>query len=562
MKKGFSHPFITVFWLVVMVSTTLGQLSPGKLSRVHQKLEGIEHCTDCHSRGRQLDPRKCLDCHTLLKSRIESGKGLHANTEYQQCAKCHPDHLGRDFNLIHWEQGKPEIDHKLTGWPLKGAHKALKCRDCHTSKFIPNPTVLKKAGKDLNRTFLGLDTRCLSCHRDEHRGQLSTDCLTCHTMEHWKPASNFDHTRARFRLTGAHRNVSCTKCHPSRKDKPLGKDRFYTQFTGLAFRRCTACHRDVHRGKFGQQCQKCHTTATWQRFNQNAFDHSRTRFPLKGRHQRLKCSTCHKGRGTQKFRGLAFEECRDCHSDYHKGQFSSKLADADCDICHTVAGFRPSKFSLIHHQKTRFPLEGAHGAIPCAECHRKRTIQHRQTIQFKFASLECTTCHTDVHSGETTKIAGAKGCRYCHNLDSWSEIRFNHQQTHFPLKGKHQNVSCTKCHSPKNIQGKTRILFQTASVFCQSCHQEPHHQQFAQNVRVKNRTVKLTPCETCHVPTGWHQLVFDHNRDSRFPLEGAHAEVSCSECHPTVSGQQPFVRYRPLDRRCQACHGKTKENRS
>ncbi len=561
-----SMRFCIVVFLTILtgISVSLAQLSPGKLSTAHAELEGIENCTRCHTARKAVDALKCLDCHTVLKDRIEAKKGLHANPEFQQCQKCHHEHFGRDFQLIHWEKGQPDIDHAKTGWQLLGKHQALECRDCHTAKYIPpaQKRRLTQQKKDLNRTFLGLDTRCLSCHQDEHRGQLATDCLNCHTMDGWKPASRFDHNNARFRLTGAHAQVTCAACHSTRRDNRYPDNPTYVQFTGLAFRQCSSCHQDVHRGRFGANCQKCHTTRSWQQVNTAAFDHNRTRFPLIGQHQKVACQKCHQGKGRQRFRGLKFEQCRDCHQDYHRGQFSSKLAKADCDVCHSEQGFRPSKFSIIHHQKTRFPLTGAHGAVLCRDCHQPITTRQGKTLQFSFSSLACTQCHRNIHGKSIQAFTQADGCQSCHSTDAWAAVTFDHNRTDFPLTGAHQQVACTQCHQSTGKGTQQRLVFSQASKLCQACHKEPHRQQFAKRVTVRKRTVLLTRCERCHTTTDWHTLTFDHNRDSRFKLEGAHAEVACQQCHPTVKGNPAFVRYKPLDSRCQSCHGNSREKQS
>jgi hypothetical protein len=56
-------------------------------------------------------------------------------------------------------------------------------------------------------------------------------------------------------LSGAHSNIGCAECHI----KPLSKTK-----PSMV---CGACHaeNDVHAGRFGPQCQECHTTSTFKR---------------------------------------------------------------------------------------------------------------------------------------------------------------------------------------------------------------------------------------------------------------------------------------------------------
>ncbi|HES59296.1 MAG TPA: hypothetical protein ENO18_02600, partial [Caldithrix sp.] len=188
------------FFLILFLSASalLAQLSPGDLHQVHADLEGIANCTQCHVEGQQLSPEKCFDCHSILKARIDAGKGLHINPDYKQCDHCHIEHQGRNFDLVYWKDGTDKFQHNLTGYILEGGHKDVDCRKCHNSKNIKNPQTYLEKKKDLERTYLGLSQECLSCHHDEHRGQLKTTCKNCHSFDKWKPALKFDHNKANY----------------------------------------------------------------------------------------------------------------------------------------------------------------------------------------------------------------------------------------------------------------------------------------------------------------------------------------------------------------------------
>ncbi len=227
----------------------------------------------------------------------------------KECKNCHSEHNGRDFRIINFQP--KGFDHIKAKFELKGKHAKLKCEECHQDKFIKYDSNKKRKG-----TYLGLETTCISCHEDVHQKTLGDKCQSCHGNDSFKPAVNFNHDNAKFQLTGAHKNVDCIKCHV--KEKRNGKD--FQKFTGLEFTNCTPCHKDIHNGKFGDNCTKCHNTNSFKVLNGNTFDHNKTRFPLKGAHANVKCSDCH---GNNSLSKPKFDKCTDCHKDAHFGEFTA-----------------------------------------------------------------------------------------------------------------------------------------------------------------------------------------------------------------------------------------------
>ena len=553
---------IVFLWNVFAATFAIAQLSPGDLHQSHAKLEGLSNCTKCHSSGAQIDLGKCLDCHKLLKQRIDSNKGLHARPDYSDCVHCHNDHHGRDFEMVFWKEGQDNFDHDLTGYRLEEKHAELKCRDCHKPANIADPQPLLNQDKNLERTFLGLQQACLTCHVDEHRGQLAEDCLKCHTYSGWKPANRFDHDKAKFRLTGLHQDVKCVDCHKEERDNRTADDPTFARFTGIAFQNCTNCHEDVHRGQFGQNCQKCHSTAGWKKLLANAdFNHNLTRYPLRGKHATVACESCHKP-GIPR-RGLAFAKCTDCHTDFHLGQFAARPGGIACENCHTVKGFSPANFTFDDHAKTDYPLEGAHLAIPCIACHagtpngRGSSRSMLRINRFTFVSTKCIDCHKDPHFGETKRFVDINGCESCHRVDSWRSIEFDHSQTDFALLGKHNSTGCIQCHVPAaETSGGKRIPFQNMAQDCQHCHADKHNGQFVTTFVSAGKEIRGTDCARCHGEENWQPVKFDHNRDSKFSLEGAHEKVACEACHMTVAeAGVTFRQFKPLGSECSDCHG-------
>jgi len=183
-------------------------------------------CETCHTRpAREMSiSSQCGSCH--LDDDVHTGN-LGAN-----CGNCH------DSN--DWKTGI-RFDHELTRFPLLGKHASLECSQCH-------------AGKD----YAAKGTSCASCHEDDHhQGTLGqpAKCASCHNTTDWK-AWSFDHDRQTdFRLEGKHQGLICSACH-SRAGDPAKQGS-----------RCVDCHRrnDVHRGGFGDDCERCHVTSDFRR---------------------------------------------------------------------------------------------------------------------------------------------------------------------------------------------------------------------------------------------------------------------------------------------------------
>jgi hypothetical protein len=478
LANGFTRwLFMAMLFAQFFPTASHGQISPGPLSKSHRQLEGLRSCTACHTLGKQVSDEKCLTCHVSIKGRIDQQRSFHAFAVARQngkCVDCHKEHGGEDFALIYWEKGQANFDHTKTGFDLLGKHRALQCRDCHQQKFIR-----EDFGEDKNvrpsKTFLGLQQSCVSCHADEHRGQLGEDCQRCHDNTAWKPAPQFSHDRAKFRLTGRHQQVACAQSHLEKAaTTKVGNEKIaaFVQFTGLAFNNCTPCHRDPHRGGFGDNCSRCHSTIGWKEVPRNRFNHDLTDFSLRGKHTALACEKCHAGGNFAK--KLAHQFCMDCHADAHAGQFLGRKSRGACEECHTVEGFSPATFTLAKHQQTRFSLAGAHLATPCMACHSRQSRRVgllRGKLRFAFDDRRCQACHQDVHRGQFKKN-GVTRCERCHEPAAWSQLLFVHNRdSSYKLDGAHINVACEKCHFQLQMKdGAEVVVYKPLRKECAACH--------------------------------------------------------------------------------------------
>ena len=503
------------------------QISPGDLTKAHAQLEGLSNCTKCHVLGEQVTNSKCLDCHSEINNLIKEGGGYHSGSDVKgkDCWSCHSEHNGRNFRIVNFNPDG--FNHNKAGYELTGSHKKLECSSCHKKEFISSSEIKKRSG-----TYLGLNQNCISCHKDFHQGTLGTNCAKCHNTEKYKPASLFNHDNASFKLTGSHIKVECIKCHPVEERK--GEK--FQKFKGVAFINCSECHKDVHQGKFGVDCQSCHSTSSFHQINQSAFNHNKTDFPLKGKHNYVKCNDCHKENLNKK---IKHEKCLDCHSDYHKGEFTENGLIKDCQSCHNESGFSPSLFTIEKHNITKFALTGSHLAVPCAGCHFKTNVWHFDKI-----GMECIDCHNNVHGKEiSSAFMGNNNCSKCHNSENWNTISFEHDKTGFVLLGKHIAVTCEDCHYRGINKDAKEFKFASLGKSCFVCHKDYHFGQF-----------NTEECEKCHTFNNWKPLKFDHNK-TRFSLEGAHSKLECIRCHKEVKQNNfSFIKYKLENFKCADCH--------
>lgn len=576
--------------------------SPGPVSKPHSDLEGLATCTRCHEEGGKHNNNKCLECHKEIGGRQSRGQGYHARVGSETCASCHREHRGVNTPIVVWSPAKRSFPHAQTGWPLQGAHRGIDCAKCHEARRLVDEdirTLVKKTKRD---TFLGLSKSCDGCHFDEHRGQLGERCERCHTADKFDGASLFNHNKdAHFPLTGRHKKVACDKCHnmladdeSHANDFPKPKYATYMQMKDVPHGSCLSCHDDPHRGQFGKACARCHTTDGWKNIKQTTEDfgfHDKTKFPLRGEHTSVGCKSCHGPSPGKRavFKGLKHEACADCHTDAHGGQLDDAKAGKACDRCHQVTGFVPVLFDVAMHKDSRWPLEGAHGAVACNRCHTndpklvkklgaaiKKDLEKRARklllsearLDLPDAGERCEACHKDPHGGqfapEARAAAGAtappiaakvadKGCRACHQSTAFTDELFAHDDSAFPLVGKHQEAACARCHQPSaTATGRARdvVVYRPLANACTACHADEHLGQLARD--------GVTDCARCHQPTGFKPARFDHGdpKQAAFALTGKHQEAKCAGCHVEVDvgGGERAARYKPLATACGGCH--------
>ncbi len=562
----------------------LAQMSPGPLSRAHADLDSNLECLKCHGAGeRSLDDR-CLACHKEIAALIEARRGLHGLEARSECSSCHPEHGGRDFELIVFREGKPQaFDHSRTGWPLQGKHAAADCRKCHRAEHQKGAVAALLKRRDPGRSWLGLERPCASCHEDVHRGSLGPTCETCHGFVAWKPAVGFDHAKTRFALSGKHATVPCAKCHlvPGRVERVGADGKPAPLYRPVPHESCSNCHADPHAGALGPNCASCHVTDDFHRVARGSFDHGKTRFPLRGKHAAADCAKCHDPK-TAWGRKPAFATCGACHRDSHAGTATLAGAKVDCARCHDETAFRPSTFTAAMHDRSKYPLRGKHVTVKCEACHRKNPpgvapgALGPAGVDLRPKHAACADCHRDAHGGLLASRADHGRCESCHVVDAFKPSTFGvaeHASTKLALEGRHATAKCEACHGPvrpglpalpgPERLGAAKVAF-AIDTACSTCHLDPHAGRFAAG----GAAPVAGGCRACHTSAGWHPAAVDVAVHAQFdyPLEGGHRAVPCVACHAELRERPPKIRLleaagpvKPMTfaakhDRCEACH--------
>ncbi len=534
---------------------------------VHKVYKGLRFtaCVDCHSDPhRQAFGMACVNCHTgpsWKTERVDHARtrfalvGKHAGVqcaschrqptmraklEFARCASCHVDpHRGQfkqDCAACHTPasfRGAP-FDHQAkTKFALAGRHAEVACASCHKGA-----STVAARGAALTVDFRGLSTACASCHADVHAGRLGTACASCHENRTFRVAT-FRHPGPSEFYAGQHAGVACGKCHGGEgvtKTAVSGKPAASRTYRGLGTA-CVSCHRDVHLGQLGSNCASCHTVHA-AKFTPTRFSHASTTFALAGKHETVECAKCHKrepvpfpaGSGVAvKFKGLS-AECRSCHQDVHLGQLGPR-----CETCHTSTSFKLASYT--HRGNAEFHA-AKHAAVQCQSCHRREEGAYPAargvTVRFAGLSTACADCHEDAHRG----TLGSR-CDSCHNPREWQGAsRAFHKSTTFPLEDKHIAVACASCHINGQLKGTPNK--------CYDCH-------WIRRQDDRFRTRLGNDCETCHRPSSWTAVAWDHAAATGFSLNAAHRGIECESCH--VGGVfQPG-----LPTRCYDCHRKDYE---
>jgi len=314
------------------------------------------------------------------------------------------------------------------------------------------------------------------CQKSPH-GEIRISCEDCHSVETWRvypSQTKFDHNKTKFRLEAQHKKVECIQCHKSLK-------------FGLIKSDCVNCHQDVHQNTVGTDCQNCHNSESWLVKNIREI-HNRTRFPIIGAHQSLNCNSCHSN-----FNLLRFEvqgvDCFDCHrKDYEQAKNPDhKISNfpTECNDCHS---FEKRGWGGTNFTHSFFPLVGGHSIRNCFNCHKNQN--------FRGLDKQCVSCHLNnyqqTQNPNHQRVGFSTNCEICHNINTWKDARFDHDNLFFPIySGEHRGKwnTCFDCHTNQNNYSEFS---------CVNCHEHNKARMDDKHRNVSGYLYESRACLSCH----------------------------------------------------------------
>ncbi len=169
---------------------------------------------------------------------------------------------------------------------------------------------------------------------------------------------------------------------------------------------------------FPADCQLCHVSDRWDEVKVDfRFDHeAETGYPLVGAHGQARCLRCHNDRGPVSV--FNSRGCAGCHEDIHNGDLGP-----NCTSCHQQNTWVPIR-QIEMHNRTRFPLTGAHLETACHLCHPGARVGN-----FMPTDTECLTCHQrDLAAALNPPhltLGWVNNCQKCHITTRWEHAQVN-----------------------------------------------------------------------------------------------------------------------------------------
>ena len=213
--------------------------------------------------------------------------------------------------------------------------------------------------------------------------------------------------------------------------------------------------------------------------------------------------------------------------------------------------------TAFDHNTTLFPLVGAHGRVPCEDC-------HKSGLPAKGLPRTCNACHVQGGMRATTfkpplhiPTSLTQQCSDCHNQNSWTpavmvhtsqmygqcaRCHNNSQATGKPPAHLPTTTSCDACHTSGAWTPTKRVIHDASTIGrCSTCHNG-----IIASGKVPLHVPTTAQCDTCHTSTvTWLNAQYVHDPSSW---------GRCSSCHNYHIARGKGANHIPTTAQCDSCH--------
>ncbi len=187
----------------------------------------------------------------------------------------------------------------------------------------------------------------------------------------------------------------------------------------------------------------------------------------------------------------------DFYSKNYPEVYTGRMADIEGAVVTCQEIYNRTVFPAMKVNWTTYPENIGHRNWPgCFRCHDGKHVSK----DGKVLTRECTACHTMPQRGPIEALGALPPI----TDETWHP---------FPLKGKHAEILCNRCHSP-GVRPK---------MDCAACH------------KLDAKAPMMSDCTTCHSAPGVKLPVSDcktcHDTLGGLHKKGGHPAAECVDCH-------------------------------
>ena len=195
-------------------------------------------------------------------------------------------------------------------------------------------------------------------------------------------------------------------------------------------------------------------------------------------------------------------------------------------------------------RQTGFPLTGSHTVPPrmCTDCH----VNNNYNLNEHACIFVPPERFQQRDESDAVSLGFPTTCELCHDTIAWTDGKFDHNKTQFPLTGSHTSASLPDCHVNNNYTDAADGLLSAATRRITT----PRRIRFIRGPPQFFPTNLPEPVTTRRVA----DATFNHTQYTQFPINHGNANGVCATCHTNSNDYSVF--------QCTNCHPKSQTDQN